>query len=135
MWKFDDQQLKGTPIPLTSITAVSPITPLTSDLSSSERLLLNSKTPAGNLLRLRISDKSKYYEVGETEVFITTIRELKQEVIKRNLKHTPYTLSDTEKRLNRIAKEKWEKKNRVQKMVDERREEWEGNVRSGLLSS
>ena len=56
-------------------------------------------------------------------------------VIKRNLKHTPYTLSDTEKRLNRIAKEKWEKKNRVQKMVDERREEWEGNVRSGLLSS
>lgn len=44
-------------------------------------------------------------------------------------------MSDTEKRLNRIAKEKWEKKNRVQKMVDERREEWEGNVRSGLLSS
>jgi hypothetical protein len=51
------------------------------------------------------------------------------------MKHTKYELNLEEKYLNRTAKEMWERKGRVAKLVESKRGGYEEGVRQGLLSS
>ncbi|GMH72165.1 hypothetical protein TL16_g05846 [Triparma laevis f. inornata] len=132
------ETLKGTPIPLQQITSLTTLTSHSPNLKNSESLLLKS-TPKERLLKLQIAgNKIKYFSLPdneETSIFTQTISTQKQESLKRSMKHNKYDLTSGEVRLNRMAKGMWEKKGRVEEMVEGRRGEWEGNVGSGLLSS
>mmetsp|Transcript_928 Transcript_928/g.1653 ORF Transcript_928/g.1653 Transcript_928/m.1653 type:complete len:215 (+) Transcript_928:171-815(+) len=117
LYKFTDGgKEKGTPYPLMSVTAKK----MTSPSSLLELLYLTSQN--ATILQLSIPDKSSYYSFSSSEelqLFLDTVKSLRQEAVKREMGHSTLPLTPAEERLDREGRTKWERRQRVRKRVME----------------